>query len=58
MDKSRFTQKTETLEQIKQGKFNINNYLSMVKVTLRDKKTQCNILGMRKNIHGRFSELV
>lgn len=30
----------------------------MVKVTLRDKKTQCNILGMRKNIHGRFSELV
>lgn len=30
----------------------------MVKVTLRDKKTQYNILGMRKNIHGRFSELV
>lgn len=58
MDKSRFTQKTETLEQIKQDKFNINNYLSMVKVTLRDKKTQYNILGMRKNIHGRFSELV
>lgn len=58
MGKSRFTQKTETLQQIKQDKFNINNYLSMVKVTLRDKKTQYSILGMRKNIHGRYSELV
>ena len=30
----------------------------MVNVTLRDKKTQYSILGMMKNIHGRFSELV
>ena len=30
----------------------------MVKVNLRDKKTQYSILGMRKNILGRFSELV
>ena len=30
----------------------------MVKVTLRDKKTQYSILGMRKCICGRYSELV